>query len=354
VTSTPPQTFLITGGAGFLGLHLARGLAEHGHKSVLFDVASYEKTDYPEGTVFINGDTRDQAALAQLFATHPIGAIIHGAAALPLEPRKTIYETNLDGTRNVLQAALTAGVKRAVFIGSTAVYGVPDKHPLVESDPMIGVGPYGETKIKGEEICADFRKKGMCVAVVRPKTFVGTHRLGVFQILYDWVESGGRIPVIGNGNNRYQLLEVTDLVQAIYLCATGPEEKANDVFNVGAREFRTVREDVGALCAHAKNGARVMGTPAWLVKPVLVVLEAVKLSPLYKWVYGTADKDSYVSTEKIEKALGWNPKYSNAEALIRAYDWYLNNKRQSDATTGTTHRVAWDQGALKIFKKILR
>jgi nucleoside-diphosphate-sugar epimerase len=193
----------------------------------------------------------------------------------------------------------------------------------------------------------------MCVSVVRPKTFVGTYRLGVFQILYDWVESGCRIPVIGNGYNRYQLLEVTDLVEAIYLCATGPEDKANDTFNVGATEFNTVREDVGELCEHAGNGARVMGTPAWLVKPALVLFEAVKLSPLYKWVYGTADKDSYVSTEKIETALGWKPKYSNSEALIRSYDWYLENKVEADSAVGVTHRVAWDQGILKIFKKIL-
>jgi nucleoside-diphosphate-sugar epimerase len=245
-------------------------------------------------------------------------------------------------------------VRRAVFIGSTAVYGVPDKHPLVESDPMIGVGPYGETKIEGERICARFREKGMCVSVVRPKTFVGTYRLGVFQILFDWVESGTRIPVIGRGYNRYQLLEVTDFVSAIHLCATGPEEKANDVFNVGAREFGTVREDVGDLCLHAGNGARVMGTPAAPLKLALMVLEAVKLSPLYKWVYGTADKDSYVSTEKIEAALGWEPRFSNAEALIHAYDWYLKNKRVSDGAVGTTHRVAWDQGALKLFKGVLK
>jgi nucleoside-diphosphate-sugar epimerase len=60
----------------------------------------------------------------------------------------------------------------------------------------------------------------LCVPVIRPKTFIGTHRLGVFQILYDWVESGKRIPMIGNGKNRYQLLEVDDLAEAIYLGAT--------------------------------------------------------------------------------------------------------------------------------------
>ena len=348
------KTFLVTGGAGFLGLHITKYISALGHRCVLADIAAFEEAEYPEGTAFIKADVRNRAAFDEIFKNHKIDVVIHAAAALPLEPRKVIYEVNNGGTRNVLQAALDAGVRRAVFIGSTAVYGVPEKHPLVETDPLVGVGPYGETKIEGENICQSFRDKGMCVAVVRPKTFVGTHRLGVFQILYDWVESGCRIPVIGNGKNRYQLLEVTDLVAAIYLCATGPEDKANDTFNVGAKVFNTVREDVGELCKHAGNGARVMGTPAWLVKPALMLFEAVKLSPLYKWVYGTADKDSYVSTEKIEKALGWKPQYSNAQALIRSYDWYIANKKASDAAVGTTHRVAWDQGILKIFKRILR
>src|SRR5690606_34939634 len=129
------------------------------------------------------------------------------------------------------------GAERVVKICSTAVYGVPEKHPIEETDPMVGVGPYGESKIAAERVCAEFRGEGYCVPVLRPKTFVGTARLGVFQILYDWVASGCRIPVIGDGRNRYQLLEVEDLVSAIELCCSQPADKANEAFNVGAKNF---------------------------------------------------------------------------------------------------------------------
>ena len=95
---------------------------------------------------------------------------------------------------------------------------------------------------------------------------------------------------------------------------------------MGAARFGTVAEDVGALCAHAASGARVFPVPAAPAKLALRALEAVHLSPLYRWVYGTADRDSYVSTDRIQKVLGWRPRYSNAEALIRAYDWYLQNR----------------------------
>jgi len=323
-------------------------------RPVLMDVVPCNPAEYPADAAFYVADTRDRGDLTRIFAEHKIDAVIHAAAALPLAPRKLIYDVNLNGTRTVLETAQAAGVPRMVFICSTAVYGVPEKHPIVEDDPLVGVGPYGHTKIEGEQICREFRDKGMCVPIVRPKTFVGTGRLGVFQILYDWVESGCKIPMIGSGRNRYQLLEVEDLVDAIYLCATADAKLANDTFNVGAKQFATVREDMQKLCDVAASGARPMGTPAWLVKPALALFEALHLSPLYKWVYGTADKDSVVSTEKIETRLGWKPRFSNADALIRSYRWYLEHKAASDAATGVTHRVAWSQGVLRLFKWMLR
>ncbi len=84
---------------------------------------------------------------------------------------------------------------------------------------------------------------------------------------------------------------------------------------------------------------------------MLAIAEKLKLSPLYKWVYGTADKDSFVSIERAKEVLGYQPKYSNAEALIHAYDWYLENKDKIPSGSGITHRIGWDQGILKLFKK---
>jgi nucleoside-diphosphate-sugar epimerase len=191
------------------------------------------------------------------------------------------------------------------------------------------------------------------VPIIRPKTFIGTERLGVFQILYDWIESGNRIPIIGDGTNRYQLLEVEDLAEAIWLASTLEDDRANDTFNIGATDFETVKEDVAAVCDYAGTGAKPLPTPAGPVKAALRAFESVGLSPLYEWVYGTADKDSYVSVERAREKLGWEPEYSNAEALIRSYQWYVDNKDQIEQGTGVKHRIAWDQGILKIFKKIL-
>lgn len=344
---------VVTGGAGFLGYHIGTKIKEitEYKESVFFDIADFPKEDYNPDINLIYGDVRVASQMEEI--TRGAQVVIHCAAALPLWSKKDIFETNVEGMRIVCEAALKNNVDRLIFISSTSVYGVPKEHPLYETNARVGVGPYGKSKIMAEEICEEYRKKGLAVCILRPKSFIGTARLGVFQILYDWVESGVKIPIIGNGTNRYQLFEVDDLVDAINLAATLPKEKINDTFNVGAKEFKTVKEDVGAMCEYAKTGSRVMGTPAWLIKPVLRFFEILNLSPLYKWIYGTADTDSFVSIEKAQKVLGWSPKFSNADALIRSYQWYLENKHKIQQGTGVTHRIAWKQGILSLFKKIM-
>ncbi len=353
---------LITGGAGFFGLHMARRLLMDGHEVVLLDIADFDPSEYatlgeplPEGweqrITFHRGDVRDPRAVQS--ALNQVDVVIHAAAALPLWHPRDIITTNVDGTRVVLEQARTKGIDRVVFISSTAVYGIPEKHPLYEDDPLDGVGPYGQSKIVAEQICQAFRRHGMVVPIGRPKTFVGPGRLGVFQILFDWVERGKPIPVIGSGRNRYQLLDVDDLVEAILRLLILPAEQVNHTFNIGAERFGTVREDVQALCNHAGTGAYVQPTPASLVKLILRVLEVTKLSPLYKWVYGTADKDSFVAIDRAKAKLGWQPRYSNAEALCRTYDWYLAHKDELTHRVGITHRVAWSQGALRIVRDLL-
>lgn len=343
----------VTGGAGFLGYHVRRILERSDeHQIRLIDIAELPPGESKD-VDFVRCDVRDRKGLAA--ALDGCDAVVHGAAALPREPDEEIRSTNVGGTENVLRSCRQLGIRRVVFISSTAVYGIPEKHPIEESDRLDGVGTYGETKVRAEELCASYREDGeggLSVCVIRPKSFLGTGRMGVFEILFDWVESGKRIPMIGDGSNRYQLLDVRDLVEAIRLILAAPPDQMSDTFNVGAERFGTVRQDLQELCAHAGNGARPVGTPAWLVKPVLAILEKLKLSPLYRWVYDTADKDSFVSIDKIAERLDWRPRYSNAEAMIDAYDWYLENRDSLPSGQGTSHRISWNQGVLRYLKKV--
>lgn len=345
------MSVLITGGAGFLGLHLALFFHKKGYRLTLLDINKFDKKEYPKGSVFLRGDIRNKKKMSEILGG--VDIVIHAAAALPLWKREDIFAVNVDGTSNLLEASLRNKVKHFIYISSTAVYGVPKKHPVYENDPLVGVGPYGESKIQAEQVCEEYRRKGLLVTVVRPKTFLGTHRLGVFEILFDWIRDGKKIPVIGSGNNRYQLLDVDDLVEATYrLIKLGVF--ADDTYNIGAKEFGTVKKDLGQLFAYAKSGSTIMPTPAFLVKGTLFILEKLRLSPLYKWVYATADKDSFVSINKLTKTLKWHPRYSNSQAMIKAYRWYLGNYTDiKSRAPGITHTVGWKQGILGIIKRFL-
>jgi len=342
------QTYLITGGAGFLGINLVRYLLARGHRIVTLDIADF---DYPErGRISeIRGDIRDRAQVDQ--AMQGVDIVIHTAAALPLYTEQDIMTTDVDGTRNVIDSAFRHGAERFIHVSSTAVYGIPDHHPLREDDKLDGVGPYGKAKIMAEEVCLDYRKQGMCVPIIRPKSFIGPERLGVFALFYDWARDGRGFPMIGSGNNRYQLLDVADLCDAIYLACTLDKTLVNDTFNIGAGEFTTMKEDYQAVLDYAGFGKKVKGFPAAPMIWTLRVLEALHLSPLYKWVYETASKDSFVSIEKAQRVLGYSPKYSNKDALIRNYQWYIEHLDQFQDASGVSHRVPWKQGILGVAKR---
>jgi nucleoside-diphosphate-sugar epimerase len=341
--------YLITGGAGFLGINMTRYLLERGHEVVSLDIAPF---DYPERDriIEVTGDIRDRAAVDK--AMQGVDVVIHTAAALPLYKAEDIYSTDIEGTRTVIESAHQHGVKRFAHVSSTAVYGIPDHHPLLETDKLDGVGPYGIAKIKAEEVCIEYRNKGMIVAVLRPKSFIGPERLGVFALLYDWAYTGHNFPVLGNGKNRYQLLDVEDLCAAIYLACTLDGAVANDTFNIGAKEFTTFAEDYQAVLNYAGHGKKIIPLPAEPAIWALRFLEALGISPLYKWVYETASKDSFVSIEKAEKILGFTPKYSNKDALVRNYQWYVDSLSKFEGQSGVSHRVPWKQGALSLAKLV--
>lgn len=341
------KRYLITGGAGFLGINMARYLLAKGHAVVSLDIAPFE---YPERNQIteIRGDIRNRQDVEQ--AMQGVDIVIHTAAALPLYKPEDIYSTDIDGLRTVLDVAFANKVERVIHVSSTAVYGIPDHHPLYESDKLQGVGPYGEAKVIAEQICQEYRDKGLCVPIIRPKSFVGPERLGVFALFYDWAKDGKNFPVLGSGKNRYQLLDVEDLCEALYLAATGDCAVVNDVFNIGAKEFTTLREDYQAVLDYAGHGKRIVTLPAAPMIWTLRILEKLKLSPLYKWVYETVTEDSFVSIEKAERLLGYRPKYSNKDALIRNYQWYIDHLQEFEGKTGVSHRVPWKQGILSLAK----
>lgn len=345
------KKLLITGGTGFLGCHIARIALKQHYDVTLYDLAPLTAKDLQGKVTVVQGDIRDEKTITKALTN--IDYVIHAAAALPIQRTKEkIFSTNIDGTRTVLQAAKKKLVKRLVFISSTAVYGVPKHLPERETSPLDPIGYYGESKIAGERLCGEFEKEGLQTNIIRPKTFLGPERLGVFQLWFEAIYTGTPIFLLGNGNNHYQLLAVSDVSQAVLDALTAKVH--GEVFNIGAKSFTTWKEDLGAVIQYAKSKTRIIGLPVLPSQLLLGLLELLNLSPIAAWHYKTLPVDSYVSTEKAEKLLGWKAHKSNKELLLESYKWYEEHRNEFINRQGMTHRVGWNFGVLTIISKLFK
>lgn len=350
--SEPPVgSLVVTGGTGFLGLHACNHFARQGVDVTAVDLHPFQKEDEVADIEFVQGDIRNQEVMRDV--TKNADAVVHAASPIPTWDDDEIREAIVDGTRTTLKSASQNGVDRVIYVSSAAVYGPRDRSPVTEESTLKPRSVYGKAKLEAEEVGREFRDDGLCVPIVRPQALIGRQRLGVFQILFDWVNSGANIPLVGSGENKYQLLHVEDMIAALELLLTEQRNVVDTEFNVGAVEFNSMRDDFQTLVDYAGTGKRVFGTPAFLSIGALRVLNLFNLSPLYPSLYETADEDTYLSVEKL-RDLGWEPEYSNAEALIDTYDWYRDHYREGDEEGRIGNRSPREQLGLKPIKKVLQ
>lgn len=338
---------VVTGASGVLGGQLvarlaARGLDVHG-----LDLRPPAAP--APGVRHSEGDVRDLGFVRR--AMDGADAVVHCAAALPSYPADEIRSVIVDGTRTVLTAAHDAGVGRVVHISSTAVYGVPKFVPTPEDYPRVPVDHYSNAKVLAEDVCAAFRAKDMCVPVLRPKTFLGPGRMGLFSMLFEWAADGRNFPVLGRGDVRVQMFALEDLIDVVGTVLDAPEDVANDTFNVGAAEFGTLREDFQAVLDAAGHGKHVVSLPIGPALAVLRALQWARLSPVYGRLLSKLRGDSYVCIDKARERIGFKPRLSNRDAILATFEWWLAQRGPRTAVkAGATSRDPWRQGALGLAK----
>ena len=338
----------VTGGAGFLGVHLARKFLKEGFNVTLFDIAELDAEDLIGKVNYIKGDIRNKSSLDKVLKKQDF--VVHAAAALPIQQsRKLIFDVNVNSTKNVLASSLTNKIKRLVFISTTAVYGIPKHLPETEDAPLDPIGDYGESKILGENLCKEYMKKGLSINIIRPKTFLGPERLGVFQLWFEAIYRGKAVFILGQGNNKYQLLAVSDVADAILKLITTKHD--GEIFNIGAKEFQTWKKDLESVIKYAKSKSKIICLPTLPSQIILNILEKLNLSPIAAWHYKTMPVDSYISIEKAEKLLNWHPQKSNSQLLIESYRWYENHRNEIINKVGITHRVGWNFKILNLVSK---
>lgn len=303
---------LITGGAGFIGSHVARLLLANGHTVRVVDNLLKGSRDNLTGlpVEFVEGDIRDQSLMQAL--TADVAAVFHLAALISnvksVSDPEEDCRVNALGTVTVLHAAAKNKVKRFVYSSSAAIFGELKTNPIDESHPLEPISPYGVSKLAGERYCLAFGKLyPMTVVALRYFNVYGEHQRydeygNVIPIFANRLLDGQSLTIFGDGEQTRDFVHVRDVAQANYLAAT--RAKQSDIYNVGTGHSITIND----LAERIQKASGIRSDIGFAPRRQGEVIHC------------------RAEIGKIKTALGYEPRVPMDRALVEYFDWFKRDR----------------------------
>jgi len=319
---------VIFGGDGFVGRHLAPKLLADGEEVVVADIVRGDLPHY-RNVRFVQCDVTDLASIAALDLK--ADDMVYNLSAKMLSPIQVrarrhdfFFPVNYYGTENIIKAMDKAGAPNLVHFTTDMVYGHTLATPMTEDHPVAPLGEYGLSKLKTEELAAEWRKRGMNISLFRPRLIIGPGRLGILEKLFKLIDWNLPVPMIGSGRNPYQFISVFDCAEAARL--GWKAGVPNEAYNLGSLNPPPVRKLLGDLVRHAGSRSILLPTPGWAVKRTLDLLDLMNMPIMDPEQYLIADEECVLDVSKGERELGWVPQYRDEDMLIAAYKEYRAKK----------------------------
>lgn len=319
---------VIFGGDGFVGRHLAPKLVAEGEEVIVADIAKSELPHYRKAT-HVRCDVTDQSSVDAVGVR--ADDMVYNLSAKMLSPiqvrakrHEFFWPVNFHGTEHIIKAMDMAGASKLVHFTTDMIYGHTVTWPMTEDHPVSPLGEYGLSKLKTEELAADWRKRGMRISLFRPRLIIGPGRLGILEKLFKLIDMNLPVPMIGSGRNPYQFISVFDCAEAARL--GWKAGVPNEAYNLGSLNPPPVRKLLGDLIKHAGSRSILIPTPGWAVKRTLDMLDMMNMPIMDPEQYLIADEDCVLDVSKGERELGWVPQYRDEDMLIAAYNEYRGKK----------------------------
>lgn len=315
---------VIFGGDGFVGRHLAPKLIADGEEVVVADIVKSDLPHYRQAR-FVHCDVTDPASVSALgIAADDMVYNLSAKMLSPIQVRAKrhdfFFPVNYHGTVNIVEAMDKAGADRLVHFTTDMIYGHTVTQPMTEDHPVAPLGEYGLSKLKTEELAAEWRQRGMRISLFRPRLIIGPGRLGILEKLFKLIDMNLPVPMIGSGRNPYQFISVFDCAEAARLAWKAGVP--NEAYNLGSLNPPPVKKLLGDLIRHAGSRSFLLPTPGWAVKRTLDLLDLMNMPIMDPEQYLIADEDCVLDVSKGARDLGWAPQYRDEDMLIAAYDEY--------------------------------
>lgn len=344
-------TDLVIGGAGFLGSTLIKKLTSAGHQVRAIDLLNDDSVR--ASTDFRQFDLHDREQLRD--ALKGIKTVHYCAALNPLKKAGSgFFDFNVTGTKILLEEINRAKVKHLSYFSSSAIFGNVKAEDCPIGPNFTNYRPieiYGRSRLLGEKVISDYIGKNpeLSLSIIRPRTILGPGRLGIFQILFDWVAEGRNIYIIGDGKNLIQFSHVEDCADVSMETA---QKRVSGIFNLGTDQISTLRSALETFFILAGAKSKIVSIPFPIAVSALYLCDKFGLSPLAPWHYLSYHRTLYFEMDNVYARLKWRAKMSNAEMLYQSYLWYLENKATvATSLEASSHRASLNQGILKIVKR---
>jgi nucleoside-diphosphate-sugar epimerase len=347
------MNILITGASGFFGGVLKRRLLAEGHAVTNIDLV--RDTDAHPKLVSIPADIRDTALLDHLFTTGNFAAVFHCAAMLAHDQidENALWTSNVDGTRNIAEACRKHNVKKLVFTSTNCLWASNLGHEVKEDELPNPIELYGKSKLAAEQILTEY-EHDLEVIIIRCPTIIDSGRLGLLAILFEFIQDGKKVWVVGDGGNRYQFIYAQDLANA---CILALDYHHSDLFHIGSENVTSLRQVYQAVIDAANLDAPTRARVAQLPKaPTLAAMKLahqLKISPLGPYHYRMIAEDFIFDTSHIRAQLGWTPTLTNNQMMVEAYRYYARQRAEIHARKDVSaHSKPASMGIIRLLKWI--
>ncbi len=341
------NTYLITGGAGFFGSILKEELLRQGNKCISIDLEPDEFKH--ENFTAIQGDIRDTKLLDKIFSEYKFDAIFHCAALLAHVKKelKNLWSSNVDGTKNIAEYAKKYNVRKIIFTSTNCLWGEGFEHCVTEDETPNPIEIYGKSKLEGEKILLSY-KESINSVIFRCPTIMDEGRLGLLGILFEFIDESRKLWMVGDGENKYQFIYAKDLVNA---CIKALSYDKTEIFNIGSDDVKSFNDVYRYVIDKTGSKSKLVHMPKGFMVFGMKVCFALGISPLGPYQYKMISANFVFDTSKIKRELGFVPTLKNEEMLLKAYNYFHENKDDiKHRKNVSAHKSVAKMGIIKLIK----